>query len=484
MIDRKKLEDFIVNTDDVMALMELYATRIKSYPDNRAYYHALAIQCGEFRLAAVHLGLPSVTEAAQELHQLAKTLDDQNSQATTRMMEVFLEELHDLQASLKRFFRERNEAFSYRPRNLSLFQNFMRKLASGHHPAPATVPAVPVSEDLVEDPFDEMESLGSFVDGFLDDLDSAFDSITTSTPAMAEPVSTGSLELSQAEQDEVEKLFLSISGAYIQPVKEFISELKSGQADKNWVDICLSSLRLIEDAGTKMSFENVTTILSRFRDLMQQAKDSSTPVISRDIRLQLLKEYANLSSLMPEAFATSGAHASRGSVRDTVIVNAILRKTPGIGPVSRNKLLAAGLNSLDKYLVASSQEIAAVSGITETQAQTLCEAFKAYRANTPTHQDGTPQHRTLVVRLFQLLKNMRATQARYRETTRMALEDPAQEDTLRQLRSSRQSIMWDINIVLAELGSLELVEDLRRMVFDRRIQRLDAYLENEARSNL
>ena len=128
------------------------------------------------------------------------------------------------------------------------------------------------------------------MDSFLDDLDDAFDALILPSGAGGSDSGTpnlpGEMKLTEREQNEVENLFLSISSAYLQPVKDFISELQSGSVSKGWVDICLSSIRMIEDAGTKMSYEKMNQIVERFKQLMLRGKLSDSTYISREIRLR------------------------------------------------------------------------------------------------------------------------------------------------------------------------------------------------------
>ncbi len=479
MSDLKKIEEFLVNTTDIVSLMELYATRIKSFPGNRAYYRALTLQCAEFLLAAKTLGDPIVKDSASTLHKMIRLLDQKNLTATSRQMELFIEELHDLISFEKHLFQEAEDGVTFVSTHASSLKSILRDL-NREDTAPEDMTAT-AEQGIAADPFDDIEGLDDFVDSFLDDLDSAFDAITQPEAGSAEEAAAGQLGLTATEQSEVEKLFLSISGAYIQPVKDFISELSSGSVSKSWLDICLSSLRIIEDAGTKMSYEKITRILERFKKLMVQAKHSDTQLISREIRLQLLKEYANLSALMPEAFATSDDFASRGTRKDSVIINAILRKTSGIGPISRNKLIAAGMNTLDKYYMASADDLAAVSGLTTVQAEEVCRAFAEYREATRARTHIPSEAQVSITRLYKQLKQLKTIQAQYKEATRSALYTPEREGDRNRIRLKRQKTMWEINIILAELDSLQMVEDFRKMIYDRRIELLDEFMESATR---
>lgn len=479
MEDLKAIEEFVVNTDDIRNLIDIYSARIKAYPDNRSYYKALALQCGEYYLASKNLGISSINDIVLLLFQVAKLLEEKGVTAEARMMENFTAEIHNIGQYIRNWFKEPGKPFRYESEAIPLLRNYIRQLQRM-----PVHPPEPNGQGIVEDPFDEMESLGDFVDSFLDDFDSAFDAITIEGSRDDTSASEGMLQLSDNEQTELEKLFLSISGAYIQPVKDFIGELRDGATSKEWVDICLGSIRLIEDAGTKMSLEKVTSIVKRFKDLMLMAKTSANMTISRDIRIQLLKEYATLTDLMPEAFATSDSHASRGSQRDSIIVNAILRKTPGIGPVSRNKLIAAGMNSLDKFFVANPKDLAAVSGLSESQASLLCRVFREYRESLAHLSEHTSSKQPSLLKIFKLIGQLKALHKQFREKTRLALYEVGHEDELNQLRLDRQRCMWEINIVMAELDAYHLVEDFRRMVYDRRIERIDEFIKAEASKHL
>ncbi|MBN2432654.1 MAG: hypothetical protein JXQ27_14355 [Acidobacteria bacterium] len=481
MTDLQRLEEFLVHTDDVSSLMELYATRIKSYPLNRAYYEALALQCGEFLLATKRLRLKSVLEAVQALYRLANVLNDRGLAASSRHMEVFLLELHDLTNYFRKLFQHRDLTRKYESANLMLLQNMIRQLSVTRRPAVA--PVVTSEQEIVEDPFDEIEGLGDFVDSFADDLDRAFDAIVSEEEASPHTGTGKEFALTAAEQSQVENLFLSISSAYIQPVKDFISQLSGGSVSKHWVDICLGSLRIIEDAGTKMSYEKINSILVRFKQFMMEAKSAGGATISREIRLQLLKEYANLTALMPETFATSDDHASPGSMKDGVIINVLLRRTPGVGPISRNKLIAAGLNTLEKYYMASADDIAAVSGVSLTQAESIRQAFAGYREHLRTSTGLTTQVQVSLTRLYRHLRTLKKVHEDYKQATRRALYDPDRQADRERLREKRQTCMWEINIIMAELNQLRMIEDFRKMIFDRRIEFLDQFMEEQAKQH-
>jgi len=482
MTDLQRLEEFLVNTDDVSSLMELYATRIKSYPLNRAYYEALALQCGEFLLAIKRLRLKSVLESAQALYRLSTVLNDRGLAATSHHMEVFLLELHDMNDYFRQLFQHRDLSREYESPHLTLLQNMIRQLTLARRQAVA--PVETSEQEIVEDPFDEIEGLGDFVDSFADDLDRAFDSIVSEEETGVPGSGSGrEFALTAAEQAQVENLFLSISSAYIQPVKDFIGQLSGGTVSKHWVDICLGSLRIIEDAGTKMSYEKINSILVRFKQLMMAAKSAGGSTISRDIRLQLLKEYANLTALMPETFATSDDHASRGTMRDGVIINVLLRRTPGVGPISRNKLIAAGLNTLEKYYIASADDIAAVSGVSMSQAESICQAFADYREHLRTSTGLTTQVQVSLTRLYRHLRTLKKVHEDYKQATRRALYDPDRQADRDRLREKRQACMWEINIIMAELNQLRMIDDFRKMIFDRRIELLDQFMEEQAKKH-
>ncbi len=471
----KRVETFIVDTEDVFNLMELYALRIKSNPKNRDYYEAFSIQCGECLLSAKKLEITPIIASLEEIHKLFKIVMEKGIPLTPQEMDVILEEIQDIYNMVRWQFKNKDISSDFFSKNLPLIKNFVRRYSLARKEAQSELNKAGM---LGEDPFDELGGFDSFVNGFLDELDDVFDDIIVKDKVKTNEKEE-KLKLSEDEEKEVEKLFLSISGAYLKPVKDFISELKNGTVSKDWIDICLSSLKLIEDAGTKMSYDKVVNIINRFKRLMLLAKGRNAKYISHGIRAQLLKEYANLSLLLPEVFALSEKHATKGSRKDSIIVTSLLKMIPGVGPVTRNKLILAGMNTLDKFYMATPKDLMAVSGIRFEQAKAIVDKFQEYKKSLRVKTNMLNQREVSLVKLATELENLKSVHLKCKEATRKALYSFEYESLKNKLKLKRQKVMWEINIILAELDEIKMLEDFKRMIYDRRIDRLEEFLEAE-----
>ncbi len=469
----KNIETFIVETDDVFNLMELYAVRIKSNPVNKDYYDAFLLQCEECLLTAKTLNIQIVITSLEEILKLFKIVTKKNLPLNQNEIESVLEEIQDLYNAVRWQFKNKNLSNIFMSKNLPLIRNFIRRYSL----AQKEEEKLTKKGMFIEDPFDELDGFDTFVDGFLDELDNVFDEIVAKDKK--EVKNEEKLELTKKEEKEVESLFLNISSAYLKPVKDFIGELKNGTVSKDWIDICLSSLKLIEDAGTKLSYDKIVNIINRFKRLMLLAKGTDAKYISHRIRTQLLKEYANLSLILPEIFALSEEHSTKGTRKDTIIVTSLLKMIPGVGPVTRNKLILAGMNTLDKYYMATPEDLMSVSGIKLEQAEKIVEKFQEYKKSLRVKTNMFNEREVSLVKLAGEIQNLKEIHNKYKESTRLALYSPKYEKIKNRLKLKRQKTMWEINIILAELGEIKMLEDFKKMIFDRRIDRIEEFLDVE-----
>ena len=89
-------------------------------------------------------------------------------------------------------------------------------------------------------------------------------------------------------------------------------------------------------------------------------------------------------------------------------------------------------------------------------------------------------HRTFASRsaerakLATLISDLRAQQEGYERASSGWTEDAAEEK--KRLRQARQDTLLQINVVLAQLGEVDLIHELEKLPFERRIERLNVYL--------
>jgi hypothetical protein len=174
---------------------------------------------------------------------------------------------------------------------------------------------------------------------------------------------------------------------------------------------------------------------------------------------------------MPEAFVVGEEEQQR----EGIIINSLLMQIPDVGRVTIEKLYRAGLTSLDTLYMARRDDLAVATGIPSYLSERICEKFQAYRTrleNNPRDVADLGQRD----RLSKLAAELRRHHEGFQHASANEWSNPALASDKRDYRQQRQSCMLWINVLLAEVGELDLVNELEKLSFDRRVQRLDEYL--------
>jgi hypothetical protein len=343
-----------------------------------------------------------------------------------------------------------------------------------------TVAVAELSESIVEEPtiFEKSETAPSavglsgenlFGEDFDQDLDDAFDSLVSPEISAGSP-SQGA-QMSSSDQAVVEDLFADIAANYARPVKNFIFELKRGTATKDWIDICRPAMQGIRRSAEGMGLTMAAQRMVDVETALSLAQGSEHRVLSGEIRELLLSCYDDLIEVMPQAFVVGEEEQQR----EGVIINALLMQIPNMGHVTIEKLFRAGLTSLDTLFLAHKEDLAAATGIPPKMSQQICEKFQAYRAELEGNSRalGVSGQRA---RLTEMLAELR----RYHEGFELATENEWSNQELasdkREYRQQRQACSLRINVLLAEMGEVDLVNELQKFSFERRIQRIEEFL--------
>ena len=324
---------------------------------------------------------------------------------------------------------------------------------SGNNGAPATIDYFDADFDL--------------------DLDAAFASLenqnieqsVTVEPSMEE-------EMNSDDQVVVEQLFADIAANYARPIKNFMFELKRGTATKDWVDICRPAMQGITRAAEGMGLRQAAQRMMDFEAALSLAQQNEQRVLGGEVRDLLMWCYEDLVQVMPQAFVVGEEEQQR----EGIIINSLLAQIPDVGRVTIEKLYRAGLTSLDTLYLARREELAVATGISLELSERICAKFQAYRAGLEANNRDVKD-----VGQRGRLAEFVAELKRQHEGFVRASEDSHSGDK-REFREQRQACMLWINVLLAEVGELDLVNDLQKMSFDRRIQRLEEYLASNSAS--
>jgi hypothetical protein len=323
------------------------------------------------------------------------------------------------------------------------------------------------------DPKDNGAKADYFDTDFEQDLDAVFASLENQN--IAQPVigEVADEEMSVNDQLIVEELFADIAANYARPIKNFMFELKRGTATKDWVEICRPAMQGITRAAEGMGLRQAAQRMMDFEAALSLAQQSDQRVLGGEVRDLLMWCYEDLIKVMPQAFVVGEEEQQR----EGIIINSLLAQIPDVGRVTIEKLYRAGLTALDTLYLARREELAVATGISIDLSERICAKFQAYRAGLEASNRDVKDvgQRNRLAEFVSELKRQHEGFLRASEDSNLAQEK-------RDFREQRQSCVLWINVLLAEVGEVDLVCELQKMSFERRIQRLEEYLASNPAS--
>lgn len=321
-------------------------------------------------------------------------------------------------------------------------------------------------EDLtvVDDDFPMEEVFDESLDDLLEDLDAGFDQI------VAAPGAGTGHDHTVGDLTEVRALFGQIAANHMQPVRDFVLELQLGDPSREWVDLVLPAVNSLRRSAEGMGIGDLASALDGFIVGLEATVASPSSIIGGETKQRLLVGYGTLITAMPEAFTLSGERDRR----EPVIVNSLLRQVPEVRKVSIDKLYAAGLTRLEMFYVAKPFDVAQAAGLSMSLAERIVERFQLYRqelAEQKPDHERVHEHTTLAKLARRLHDENEGYEAAAKSWTRQAAEDK------KRLRKERGDTVLEINVLLARLGEVALVNELEKLPFQRKVEEIERWLE-------
>ncbi|HYO95012.1 MAG TPA: helix-hairpin-helix domain-containing protein [Polyangiaceae bacterium] len=296
----------------------------------------------------------------------------------------------------------------------------------------------------------------------LDDIDETFESILSSPPG-------GSSELTSDELAEAQKLFLDISSSYLAPVRDLMIELTISEPSKEWLSVCRPSLQALKRAASDMLLTPLADALGTLSNAMEQTERTTGTTIDARGRESLKSAYAPLVKLLPEAFEVNRERDRR----EPIIVQALLRQVPDVRKVAIDRMLAAGLTSLEIFYKAKPTDIAEAAGISRELSERIVARFQRYRREVGSIAPAPRRTRELT-QLSTLTRKLEEQNLAFDAASRAW----SQADETRRVRQERAATVLEIQLLLARLGEVALLEQLERVPFHRKAEELRRYLSN------
>lgn len=280
----------------------------------------------------------------------------------------------------------------------------------------------------------------------------------------------------ELDEAAVRELFGGIAANHARPIKNFIFELKRGSATKEWIEVCRPVMATLLEGAESMELRGAAKAMTEFNEALGLAQsDGDGAAIDDTARDLLLAAYHEMAEALPEAFQ-AGDDERR---RETMIIHSLLKQVPDVGHVTFERLYGAGLTSLEALFVANREDLAATTGIPGWLCDRIVERIQVHRKELERTQRASGQGERRE-RLRKLVADLRAKHEGFERAAAEEWADPSRAETKRECRQGRQMCALQIEVVLAEMGEVDLVEQIQKLPFGRRIERLVEYIDHSA----
>ena len=274
----------------------------------------------------------------------------------------------------------------------------------------------------------------------------------------------------------VRELFAELAANHMRHVRDFMIDVKWGEAPRQWIDICIPAVASLRRAAERLELAELALGLDAFSAELRATTSDAERVartISGETKDRLLDRYGQLVAILPQAFALDRDK----SQREAVIIQSLCLSVPDVRKVTIDKLLAAGLTNLKMLFDAKPDEIAQVAGIPESLALRIVERFQAYRYEL---QNASPQDARAAERerLAALMVTLREQHVGYEDAA--GGWSPEAKGKKRELFRLREETWLAISLLLARFGEVDRLQGIEKVPFAQRIAQLTEYLE-EAR---
>jgi hypothetical protein len=288
-------------------------------------------------------------------------------------------------------------------------------------------------------------------------LDRLLDSVPLGEPSAAERA---------GDQRAVAETFRALATEHAQHIRELMFQLSVGCTPRRWAGACRPIVAPLLDAATQIELLELKDALDAFDAALGRAAAGPTPYVDSDTASQLHALYTRLSAQMPEAFGA----LDKSDGRRLLLLESLLLQVPGMYRRTLEKLYAAGLSSLEQLNRAAPEELAAAAGIDTQLARAVTERIQRFE-----RERGAAGGGDLRARAIERMRGSLAELVQLHERFERAEQNEAAAEK-RAARRAREAAALEVNLLLAELGELQVIEELRRSPMRDKIGRVERYL--------
>jgi hypothetical protein len=294
-------------------------------------------------------------------------------------------------------------------------------------------------------------------------LDAAFEALFD--PA-ASPAAAFADADHAADRRAVAETFAGMARLHAHPLRELMFRLSVGRTPRSWAAACRPLLRPLLDAATQIGLLELVSALAAFDAALLRAADDPSAFIAEATRDALRASYERLRNELPEAFGMP----DRAHDPQLVLLETLLLQVPTLQRRTLAKLYAAGLCSLSQLSQARPEELCAVAGLDRELAAAIVDHIQRFERERSQHDPSSLRAR-VPERLRALVERLTRLQAEFERAE--LVEDLTSKKAARR---AREVALLELDLQFAQLGDLDLIEELKRCPVRGKIRRVESYL--------
>ncbi len=309
-----------------------------------------------------------------------------------------------------------------------------------------------------------------------------FDSGGEETPAapgedVAAAPDSHSQELDDIHSQEVRRLFTSIARQFCQPFPSLLSNLQTKDLAPEHLEGLFGIVLNMHNSAQQFGYEELRQAMLPMRRVLEHSQCDPERLSAKD-QLQILAEYDHLCVSFPDVFEPIARQERGQRLKESIIIMEELRAIKGLGNRRITRLFAAGISDLRSFCNARLEDFAAVSSIDRDLGERILMAFKPYEVLVAPYlgeELALKFREEQRLHLRQEIAHLRQVNYHYlAESKKPRFRERRQH--LRELHRARELAMGRIRCTLAVLDEFELIESMRRIRYEKRLEIMENHL--------
>ncbi len=284
-------------------------------------------------------------------------------------------------------------------------------------------------------------------------------------------------EIQAIHSNEVQGLFTSIAKQFCTPLPSLLTNIQNNDISAEVLEGVYGIVLNIFNSAEQFGYGDLRENLGRIRRILERCACDPQRLTARE-RVEILAEYDHLAVSFPEIFEAIGKQERGQRLRESIIIMEELRAIKGMGTRRITRLFAAGISNLRSFVEARLEDFSAVSSIDSELAARILTAFRPYEvlvAPFVGEEILNSFYREQRAHLCEETERLREAHNLYAEESRKS-KSREQRAKLRDLHRKRETAMGRIRCGLAVLDEFDLIEGMRRIRYDKRLEMLDEWL--------